>query len=197
MADQKCIGLENLEYGISCADQDNMGGIMPTVIAFYHEDVDSWPDKPAPTADEPMTFDRAGEWDGDVVMKPGCQAVKIDFTDDTGLLNITDQGEKGAISFLYELNMVFARMRSKAFGFENATKNRKMGVIGPDSTGSKYLLGDKDRGAVREAGDGSTSGTAISDRNQSSVKFTYPCTRKLVYTGDTEALLKPTPEAGG
>ncbi len=189
-----CIGLEAIEFGLTCEDQDNMGGITPSVIAFYWDQVATWPDLPsAATSEKPITLEEAGAWGGDVVMKDGKKAVKIDFTEDTGLLNITDQGEKGGVSFNYELNMVFAKMRKKIFGFENATKSRKMGFIVTDSNGVSYLMGDKFRGAVRESGDGSTTGTASADRNQSSVKFTYPCPRKLIYTGDTEMLLKEAP----
>ncbi len=193
MSTNDCIGLETLEFGQNCADQDNMGGITPSVHAFNWHDVASWPDLPSPPAEGAMSYDTAGAWKGDLIMKSGKKAVKIDFTEDTGLLSISDQGETGGISFKYELNMVFAKMRSQVFGFENATKSRRMGFIVTDSNGTMYLLGDKNRGAVREAGDGSTTGTVSGDRNQSSVKFTYPCPRKLVYTGDVDALLTAAP----
>lgn len=191
----KCIELTALEFGTACSDQDNMGGLKPSVVAGYYDDVATFPDLPAPVGDVAMDLETSGKWKGDVVMKPGTKAVQIDFTDDTGLLTIADQGEKGGISFNFELVMVFAKMRAKVMGFENATKNRKMFFIVTDGNGVSYLMGDKNRGAMREAGDGSTSGTASSDRNQSSLKFGYSCPRKLVYDGDKVNLLTAAPVA--
>ncbi len=193
MAEERCIGLEDLQYGLNCEDQDNMGGITPSVIAFDWHDVVSWPDLPTKTGTDPMDFETAGSWKGDVTLKTGKKAVLIEFTEDTGLLNITDQGEVGGISFLYALTMVFAKMRRKVFGFENATKAGRMGFIVTDSNGERYLLGDRNRGAVRVAGDGSTTGTASADRNQSSVTFNFSCPRKLIYTGEVDHLLKVAP----
>lgn len=193
MADEKCIGLEDLQFGQNCADQDNMGGITPSVLAFDWHDVAVWPKLPTRASDAPMDFEKAGAWNGDLVLKTGLKASIIEFTDDSGLLNITDQGETGGISFLYDLTMVFAKMRAEVFGFENATKSNRMGFIVTDSNGERYLLGDKGRGATRVTGDGSTTGTASADRNQSSVRFNYSCPRKLIYTGDVDSLLKEAP----
>ncbi len=46
-----------------------------------------------------------------------------------------------------DLNIISAKMRKKIFGFENATKGRKMFFIVTDNNGTNYLMGDKRRGA--------------------------------------------------
>ena len=62
------------------------------MIYGYWDEVATWPDLPAPTANAAMTFEEAGAWDGDVVMKAGCKAPKLVFTDETGELTLTDHG---------------------------------------------------------------------------------------------------------
>lgn len=193
MADNdKCIALDDINEAMDCENMDNMGGIVPSVIYGYHEDVATWPDYPTKT-ESAMTLDEAGTWKGDVAMKPGCRAYKLDFTDELAEFKITDQGEVGGESFLYDLNIIAAKMRKKIFGFENATKGRKMFFIVTDNNGTQYLMGDKRRGAVRASGDGSTTGSSSTARNQQSLRYTFTCPRKLVYEGDTEALLTATP----
>lgn len=188
----KCIALDDINEAMDCDNMDNMGGIEPSVIYGYHEDVATWPDYPNKT-EASLTLDEAGALVGDVVMKAGCRAYKMDFTDELAEFKITDQGEVGGESFLYDLNIIAAKMRKKMFGFENATKGKKMFFIVTDNNGTMYLLGDKRRGAVRASGDGSTTGSSSTARNQQALRYTFTCPRKLVYEGDTETLLTATP----
>lgn len=188
----KCIALDDINEAMDCDNMDNMGGIEPSVIYGYHEDVATWPDYPNKT-EASLTLDEAGALVGDVVMKAGCRAYKMDFTDELAEFKITDQGEVGGESFLYDLNIIAAKMRKKMFGFENATKGKKMFFIVTDNNGTMYLLGDKRRGAVRASGDGSTTGSSSTARNQQALRYTFTCPRKLVYEGDTEILLTATP----
>lgn len=188
----KCIALDDINEAMDCDNMDNMGGIEPSVIYGYHEDVATWPDYPNKT-EASLTLDEAGALVGDVVMKAGCRAYKMDFTDELAEFKITDQGEVGGESFLYDLNIIAAKMRKKMFGFENATKGKKMFFIVTDNNGTMYLMGDKRRGAVRASGDGSTTGSSSTARNQQALRYTFTCPRKLVYEGDTETLLTATP----
>lgn len=199
MAVKRCINLGNIDDALDCSNIDNMGGIVPSLIYGYWDDVATWPDLPVPTAEKALELDEAGAWSGDVVMKEGTCAYKMDFTDDTGEFKMSDQGETGGESTLYDLTIIAAKMRKKIFGFQNATKGKKMFFIVQDNNGIYYLMGDRRNGAKSVAGDGATTGANATARNQTSLKFQYNCPRKLVYEGDTENLLKvtPAPSPGG
>jgi len=189
--DKNCIELADIDQAVSCVDLDNLAGLVQELVYGYYEDVASWPDLPAPAAEDgTMSLDEAGAWNGDLVMKAGCRAYKFTFTDEEGSLSITDQGETGGESCLYELAVVRSKMTQTIFGFENATRGRRMFFIVTDKNGNKYLLGDKLTAARRVAADATTTGTKSADRNQVPLKFTYVCPRKLMYTGDTENILK-------
>ena len=191
MSKKNCVELSDIDEAISCQDLDNLAGTVQELIYFYWNDVDSWPDLPAPsTEDGTMSLEEAGAWDGDVVMKAGTCAHKLVFTDDSGELTITDQGEVGGESCLYELNITRAKMSKVIFGFENATRGRRLGLIVTDKNGERYLFGDKLNAARRVAADASTTGKAGTDLNKVPMKFTYACPRKLMYTGDVENILK-------
>lgn len=186
---QKCIALSNIDSQLSCVEQDNMGGLVPQLIFGYWDDVDSWPDWPAPASNTPLSLDEAGTIAGDVVMNSAATAFKLDITEEQGSFAIAPQGEPGAISFLYTLNILNRRIRKKLLGFMNAAKNRKMFFIVQDANGVWYLMGDKARGSRLASGDGATTGTASTDSNQVALTFTYTSPRALTYEGDTEDLL--------
>lgn len=189
-----CIALDDINEAMDCENPDNMGGIIPSVIYGYHEDVAVWPEYPTKKTTA-LTLEEAGTLVGDLVMKEGCRAYKIDFIDEVAEYKITDQGESGSESFLHDLNIVSAKMRKKIFGFENATKGRKMFFIVTDNNGTNFLMGDKRRGAIRASGDGSTTGAGPTARNQNALHYTFTAPRKCVYEGDTEDLL--TVNTGG
>lgn len=193
MAIKKCVDLSNIDDSLDCENLDNMGGIVPRLIYGYWDDVVTWPDFPKPTADKALTLEEAGTLSGDVVMKEGTCAYMIDFTEDTGEFKITDQGETGGESYLYDLTIIAAKMRAKIFGFQNATKGRRMFFIPQDNNGNYYLMGDKRNGAKSASGDGSTTGANATARNQNTLHYTYNGQRKLVYAGDVANILKVTP----
>ena len=166
-----CIALDDINEAMDCENQDNMGGIIPSVIFGYHADVATWPDYPKKT-ESPLSLEEAGTLVGDLVMKESCRAYKMDFTDELAEFKITDQGESGGESFLMDLNIISAKMRKKIFGFENATKGRKMFFIVTDNNGTNYLMGDKRRGALRASGDGATTGASSTARNQNTLHYT-------------------------
>ena len=124
-------------------------------------------------------------------MANGCQLYELNITDETGELKITDQGEKGGKSFLYELDVTRAKMNAVMFGFENAIKDRNLVLLVRDRNGVWYLMGDEMAPAMKVDGDGSTTGKAGTDQNRTSIKFQYSCPRKLIYTGETDSLLVP------
>lgn len=193
-----CIQLADIDEAVNCSELDNLAGVVTSLIYFYWNDVATWPDMPAPaTEDGSMTFEEAGAWEGDVVMKEGCRAYQLVFTDDSGELTITDQGETGGESCLYELNVTRAKMSQVIFGFENATRGRRLGLIVTDKNGNRYLFGDKLNAARRVAADASTTGKVGTDLNKAPLKFTYGCPRKLMYTSDVENILKIAGAAAG
>lgn len=188
---KKCISLANIDAQVSCQDNDNVGGIIDNVIYGYWDDVETWPDFPAPAAggETPLTLDAAGTLDGDVVMKAGTCAYKLEHLDETGHFDMTDQGEQGSESVLYQLDIIRNKMTSVVFGFMNATRGRKMFFIVTDKNGNSYLMGDKLNAARRIASDAASTGTATTDRNSVPMRFTYTCPRNLVYTGDKVNIL--------
>lgn len=187
---EKCISLADIDEAISCAELDNLAGIVQQIIYGYWDEVEVWPEFPAPTADTPMTLDQAGKWDGNITMKEGKRAYKLVVTDGAGTLTITDQGEAGGESVRYQLDVERAKMSAVIFGFENATRGRRLFVLVQDKNGTTYLMGDKLNACKRVAADAATTGTAAeSDVNKTPLRFQYDCARKLIYTGDPEALL--------
>ena len=138
-----CIALDDINEAMDCENQDNMGGIIPSVIFGYHADVATWPDYPKKT-ESPLSLEEAGTLVGDLVMKESCRAYKMDFTDELAEFKITDQGESGGESFLMDLNIISAKMRKKIFGFENATKGRKMFFIDESPAGNEVFSTSQD-----------------------------------------------------
>ncbi len=188
---KKCIELADIDEAVSCADLDNLAGVVQSLIYGYWEDVASWPDLPEPTGEAAaMSLVEAGAWDGDLIMKAGCRAYQLVFTDESGELTISDQGETGGESCKYELSITRAKMSQVIFGFENATRGRRMFLIVTDKNGNRYLMGDKLNAAKKVAADASTTGKVGTDLNKIPLKFNYSCARKLMYTGDVENILK-------
>ncbi len=188
----KCVNLADIDAAVSCEEFDNLAGIVDEIIYGYWDDVATWPSLPKGTDNEALSLEAAGAWDGDVVMKAGTRAYKLRFTDQTGVLTMTDQGEVGGESVLYQLDIVRSKMSQLILGFMNATRGRKMFFIVTDKNGVTYLMGDKLNGAQKIAGDAATTGTTPTDRNAVPLRFTYACPRNLVYKGDKEKLLKET-----
>lgn len=187
----KCIALATIAAVANCVDTDNRAGIVDRILFGYAEEVGTWPTLPIGTENAPLTLAQAGAWDGDLAMANGCQLYELNITDETGELKITDQGEKGGKSFLYELDVTRAKMNAVMFGFENAIKDRNLVLLVRDRNGVWYLMGDEMAPAMKVDGDGSTTGKAGTDQNRTSIKFQYSCPRKLIYTGETDSLLVP------
>jgi hypothetical protein len=186
----KCVNLADIDLNLSCAEQDNMGGIAPVVIFGYADEVGTWPDFPAATGNTAIDMEAAGALDGDVVMATGCRAYKFEFTDDVGSFTIAPQGENGGESFLYTLSIINAKIRKKILGFVNAVKGKKIFFIVQDNNGVYYLMGDAKRGArLANDSEGFVTGTNPTERNQASLNFTYSCPRALCYEGDVTNLL--------
>ena len=190
MADKKkCFELADIDPALECDAQDNMGGIVESVIFGYHDEVATWPDSPT-SKEAALTLDQAGALEGDVVMADGCKAYKLNFTDKTGSFSIKMQGETGGESFLMELSLVSARIRKKILGFMNAAKGRKLFFIVQDNNDVTYLMGDKRRGALLASdSDGATTGSSPTERNQVSLKFQFTTPRALAYEGDCKNIL--------
>jgi len=189
-----CVNLADIDLGLSCAEQDNMGGIVPEVIFGYCDDVSAWPERPTvASGSSTMEMEAAGALVGDLVMATGAHAYKFAFTDDTGSFTIKLQGDKGGESFLETLTIIAAKIRKILLGFMNATKGRKIFFLVKDNNGLWYLMGDEDHGAALSAdSDGANTGAAYTERNQVGLTFTYSTPRAFVYEGDTENILTAT-----
>lgn len=182
-----CIDLQDIDSDLHCGD--NTGGIVK-VAAFYHADVASWPKEP----ESPATLSDFGKLSGDLVMKSGKKAALIVLPQNKGNFTITEQGEMGGMSHQMELSIFQNGITAEMLGLMGATKNAKMGFLVMDSNGQKYLMGDKDTGAMRDKGDGATTGTARTDLRSAGMKFIYPVNNPRIYTGDFDSLLQTAPE---
>jgi len=201
MAEGKCIGLEDVDHNLGC-DGGNSAGIVSRVIFGYWDDVATWPDEPVPTEAggvvTPLTLDEAGALDGDVAMKPGTRAFYFDFTEDAGNFTITTEGDTDGVSVLYTLTIVKAKISQRVLGFMNAAITKKLFFIPQDQNGVNYLMGSKRRKSIFvTGGDGANTGTTGSDRNQTTIQFTYRTSKALVYKGVTDELLTEVPSGGG
>lgn len=186
---KKCINLEDINHDLGCSG--NVSGIVPKLIFGYHSDVDVWPDEPLPANDStPMALEESAALVGDVVMKNGTRAFEMDFTEDTGSLTINPVGEIDGGQMEYTLTLIKAKINRKILGFMNAALSKKMFFIPQDENGIHYLMGNKRRGCTFvTGGDGATTGTTASDRNQASLQFKFRTGRAFVYEGDTEDIL--------
>ena len=191
-----CVTLADIDANVSCEEFDNLAGIVDEIIYGYWDDVATWPNLPSGTQNQNLTLQDAGAWDGSITMKADTRAYKLRFTDGTGVLTMTDQGEQGGESVLYQLDIVRAKISQLILGFQNATRGRKLFFIVTDKNGISYLMGDKLNAAQKVAADASTTGTAPTDRNGVPLRFTYSCPRNLVYTGDKVNILTAVPSQG-
>ncbi|MDR2086527.1 MAG: hypothetical protein LBP72_05070 [Dysgonamonadaceae bacterium] len=186
--DTLIFNLENIDHSLECSG--NVPGIVQKLIYGYHADVATWPDEPMPVGDTPMSLEEAATLDDDVVMKAGTRAFTMEFTEDTGSLTINPVGETDGASMEYTLTLVKARLAKKVLGFMNAALGRKMFFIVQDENGVYYLMGNKRRGCTFvTGGDGATTGTTTSDRNQASLQFKFRAGRAFVYEGDVDDIL--------
>lgn len=186
--DKNCIDLQDIDSDLGCGD--NAGGILK-VAFFFHNQVESWPTDPK----NPATLTAAGTLEGDLIFKAGKKASLFILPQNKGNFAITEQGEMGGMSHQMELTVLQIGITPEMLGLMGATKNAKMGFVVMDSNGQKYLMGDKDTGAMREKGDGATTGTTRADLRSVGMKFNYPVNNPRVYGGDFDSLLKPAPAA--
>lgn len=185
--EKTCIELQDIDSDLGCGD--NTGGIVK-VAAFYHDSVESWPK----AKENPTNLAEAGTLEGDLVFKAGKKASLIILPQNKGSFAITEQGEMGGMSHQMELSIFQNGITPEMLGLMGVTKNAKMGFVVMDSNGQMYLMGDKDTGAMRDKGDGATTGTARTDLRSGSMKFIYPVNNPRVYSGDFDSLLKAAPE---
>ncbi len=194
----KCITLADIDEALTCAELDNLAGVVQEVLIGYWDEVATWPDLPSPAQNESMSFDDAGKWKGTIAMKEGCKMIKFVMTENSGTVTVTEQGEAGGENVRYQLDLSRAKMGSVIFGFVNATRGRRLVLIVKDKNGVQYLFGDERNAARRVAADAATTGAnPESDVNNVPIRFQYDCPRSLVYTADTQSLLTPagTPAA--
>ena len=189
----KCIALADIDEAVSCAELDNLAGVVQEVLIGYWDEVATWPDLPSPAANSQLSLDDAGKWDGTLVMAEGCYMHKFVMTENSGTITVTDQGEIGGESVRYQLDLSRAKMGSVIFGFLNATRGRRLVIIAKDKNGVQYLMGDKLNAARRVAADATTGANGESDVNRVPIRFQYDCPRSLVYTGSTASLVETTP----
>lgn len=188
---KKYIALADIDHNLG--NDGNMAGIVPSLIYGYQEDIATWPDEPTGETTA-LAFDAAGTLTGDVVMKTGTRAYKLDFTEDVGHFKMAPVGETDGVHWKYELAIIKAKIQKTILGFANAAAGRKMFFIVEDENGTYYLMSSKHRGAsLVTGGDGASTGTGASDRNQISLNFEFRSRKAYTYEGDVETILVQTP----
>lgn len=184
----KTISLADIDHNMG--HNGNMSGIVPQLIYGYHEDVGVWPTEPEPVADTAIAIAAAGALVGDLTMKSGTKAYKLDLTEDEGEFKMAPVGETDGGHWEYDLSIVKAKIAKTILGFMNAAQSRKMFFIVTDENETMYLMGSKRRGATFvNGGDGSTTGKNGSDRNQTTLNFKFRCAKALIYEGDIDSIL--------
>lgn len=159
---------------------ENMGGITQKVFFGYHEDVLTWPTKPA----APASLEANAVLTGELVMKAGKRMFEMYITDDTGEFNIEPVGEVDGKSFVEHLVFFHPGLQKKILGFINAAKNENLVFIVQDAEGQMYLMGDKLRPAIYQgAPDGSGTSKETAGRKGLSAEFTYKTPNVYVYAG--------------
>ena len=63
-----CIALDDINEAMDCENQDNMGGIIPSVIFGYHADVATWPDYPKKT-ESPLSLPQIRNYAPNMIQK--------------------------------------------------------------------------------------------------------------------------------
>lgn len=190
MANKNCINLEDIANATCPLEAASRGGVKPSVIFGYHDDVETWPSYPKATTEAALGIEAAGKLVGDLVMKSGTRAFKLDFTEYTGAFTITDQGERGSESVLMQLTLTAGKIRAAILGFMNATRGRRMFFIVTDNNGNKYLMGDEIVAAYRTAAEAATTGQAATDANNVPLQFSFDALMGCTYEGDVETLLQ-------
>ena len=106
---------------------------------------------------------------------------------------MTKQREMRGMSHQMELNIIQNGITTEILGLMGATKNAKVGFVVMDTNGQMYLMGDKDMGSMRTAGDGAQTGTSRTDLRNTGMKFIYPVNNPCIYEGDFDSLLSTAP----
>lgn len=182
----KTIKLQDIDSDLGMCD--NTGGLIK-VHPFFHKDVATWPTEPE--ALEDLTMEEYGKLVGDVVFAAGKCASTFFLPPNKGSFQITELGEMGGMSHQYELSIYQHGITAQMLGFMGATKNAKMGFLVIDSNKNAFLMGDKDTGAYRDKGDGSTTGANKTDVPGTTLKYIFPVNNPRLYMGDREDILKP------
>lgn len=185
-----CITLEDVAVATCPLEKAGRGGVQPELIFGYWEDVQQWPAYPSSTAEGGITMEAAGELKGDLVMKDGCKACKLAFTEYSGTFTMTEQGERGSESVLMQLDINSGKIKKQILGFMNATRGRRMFFIVTDNNGNRYVMGDSIVAAYRTAADAATTGASMTDQNTAPLRFTFDALMSCIYTGDVETLLQ-------
>lgn len=189
MPDNKCVTLEDVQQAACPLQRANRGGIQPFLIYGYYEDVDAWPQYPAAPSSGALTMTEAGKLTGDLTLKSGCRAYKLEFTEYSGEFTMTDQGERGGENVLMQLTINPGKIRKEILGFMNATRGRRMFFITTDNHGNHYVMGDDTVAAYRTAGDPAKTGAGATDLNTAPLAFQFEALMGCIYEGDVESLL--------
>ncbi len=181
--DNTCSALADLEPAIGCAELDNRGGIVSEMLVGFMDDMLACGGMPYSPV-RSLSLKDNGTLASPPIWKAGTRPYRLSFTDETGTFSITPQGEAGGESYLYQLDIIRAKMGAEIFGFENALRGRDLVIIVKDKNGTRYLMGDSRTPARMVSTDASTTGTAVTDRNQSVLRFQFSSPRKLVIGDD-------------
>jgi hypothetical protein len=169
----------------SLTNGENMGGLTQTMIFGLWDDVSTWPTAPVAPAD----VEAYAAWTGDVVMASGKRAFTFYSTDDTAELSINQVGERDGMSFEMVVNVFNPGLKKKLLGFISVAKNANLFLLVKDNENQWYLLGDANRAAVMQPGEGIGTGKATADRKGANLSFIFKTNAPRVYSGDVTDIL--------
>ncbi|NQU87939.1 MAG: hypothetical protein HQ541_19495 [Mariniphaga sp.] len=170
--------LTNIDKNLE--DGSNMGGTIQEIYVGFHDDVETWPTKPATPADIAAN----GVLTGDLIMKPGKNLFQIYVTDDTGELSFESVGETDGKSFVQHVSVFHPGLQASILGFLNVAKNKNLVIGVKDNNDKVFILGDENRPAVYVGSpDGNGTSKETAGRRGVSMEFTHKTNGIYQYTG--------------
>ena len=150
------IAVENLDY---CPTDEIAPGTSETDIYIaFKKDIDSIAEPPA--MDVATSFEQAATISGTHAFSGGNGFFKVSILPDTGQVDSTGVGEKGAKSFQNSFSGTLPGTSKRNKGFARKAKNLAMIVLVKTATGEYVQLGSGKRGAFLETFDPSTGAKA-------------------------------------
>lgn len=149
---------------------DNTSGLAQQIYVMKLSDIQTLPNPVLDDSTGNGTFEDLVTITGNIQMKPGKYARKIDVILESAKLDGTPQGEMDGKSFLNRIDFVVAGNKKNALGFKQWVKNGSVIIICKDLDGNKRILGHSLYPAKFVEGV-DTTGAASTERKQSAFAF--------------------------